>query len=441
MLAYRQVGEPPEYEGLSESLFQLYRIRTAQCLLVGDIAKCLPYTLETLRFNATAELNRKDDNSRGLWIMTGVIVRVAINMGYHRDPSQLSSISALQAEFRRRIWLTVASMDDMSSFGGGFPRMIPAIYSDTMEPRNLHDWELSFDENTTNLPPSKPLTDYTPVSYMIVKGRVFRALGRIADFNNNPALNSSYETVLEIDKALSEAHIQIPPYMRIHLEQDSDECPFDQTSKLAFSSLSVECMYHKGMCILHRKFIAKARFNSRFDLSRNRCITSALALLSCQRFLVPSWYQFSQSRQMLVLAAMVLFLELELRRRDSTDMQVSSSILYALERSCGFWKEARSSCEEASRIHQTIARMLSSFRDGPTNSSATAVTTTSPSHAMITPESFEDFPRPMLTSSPPQTTYDEKGFSLERDLFTMPNDMEIDWVGFFFFFFVSRNRD
>jgi hypothetical protein len=62
MLSYHQFDEPPEYEGISESLFQLYRQRTAQCLIIGDIAKCLPYTLETLRLNASAELNRKDDN-------------------------------------------------------------------------------------------------------------------------------------------------------------------------------------------------------------------------------------------------------------------------------------------------------------------------------------------------------------------------------------------
>ena len=156
MLSYHQFGEPPDYEGISESLFQLYRLRTAQCLIIGDIGKCLPYTLETLRFNATAELNRKDDSSRGLWIMTGVIVRAAINMGYHRDPSQSSSISILQAEYRRRVWLSVIGVDDMASFIVGFPRMMPEIYSDTMEPHNLHDWE--FSDDTTVLPPSTPLT-------------------------------------------------------------------------------------------------------------------------------------------------------------------------------------------------------------------------------------------------------------------------------------------
>jgi hypothetical protein len=273
MLSYLQFDEPPEYEGISESLFQLYRLRTAQCLIIGDIAKCLPYTLETLRFNATAELNRKDDNSRGLWIMTGVMVRAAINMGYHRDPPQSSSISILQAEYRRRVWLSVIGMDDMASFLVGFPRMMPAIYSDTVEPRNLHDWELS--DDTTVLPPSRPLTEPTPATYMIVKGRLFRALGRITDFNNTPSLGS-YDTVLEIDNSLHEAYQNFPPHLKVY----SSTGDFDSfKNKSDLSNLQLESMYHRGMCTLHRKFIAKGRLDPQYNLSRDRCISYLGAIL------------------------------------------------------------------------------------------------------------------------------------------------------------------
>ncbi|RYP78350.1 hypothetical protein DL771_000535 [Monosporascus sp. 5C6A] len=329
MLAYHQYGEPPEYEGISESLFQLYRMRTAQCLLSGDIAKCKPYTVEALRFNATAELNRKDDNRRGLWIMTGLVVRAAINMGYHRDPSQSPGISLLQAEYRRRIWLSVISMDDMTSFLGGFPRTTPALYSDTMEPRNLHDWELS--ENTTVLPPSRPLSEPTPATYLIVKGRLFRALGRVADFNSAPSLRS-YETVLEIDRAVYDAYQNFPPYMVVAPVRDNSGTVRDMTN---FSNLSLVGMYHKGMCILHRKFLAQGGIDGRFKFSRDRCISSALALLTFQQGLEPSFYRLSQTRQMLALAATILLLELELRRRvpDTEAVPESGVLLQALEKS------------------------------------------------------------------------------------------------------------
>lgn len=357
MLAYYQHGEPAEYEGISESLFQLYRMRTAQCLLSGDISKCLPYTVETLRFNATAELNRRDDNRRGLWIMTGVVVRAAINMGYHLDVSNSPEISVLQAEYRRRTWLSVISMDDMASFLGGFPRIGSAIYSDAKEPRNLHDWELS--EETAVVPPSRPLTEPTPATYLIVKGRLFCALGRVADVNSAPG-PVSYEKVLEVDRAVHDAYQSVPPHMQVASMIDDNDSP---TSVSHFSNLSLLCMYHKGMCMLHRKFLAKGRTEGHFKASRDRCISSALALLDFQSNLQPSFYRISQTRQMLTLAAMILFLELELRRKaPNTEVSPNTDlVLQALGQSCTRWAEAVGASDDARRVHEFLEGMLASF--------------------------------------------------------------------------------
>jgi hypothetical protein len=38
---YLNDDEPPEYEGTSHSLYELYRLRTAQCLMMGDIVRIL----------------------------------------------------------------------------------------------------------------------------------------------------------------------------------------------------------------------------------------------------------------------------------------------------------------------------------------------------------------------------------------------------------------
>ncbi|OJJ45233.1 hypothetical protein ASPZODRAFT_69864 [Penicilliopsis zonata CBS 506.65] len=350
MLSYHQFHEPEAYEGRSELLFQLYRIRTAQCLLAGDMAKCLPYTIETLRFNATAELNRKDDNRRGLWIMTGVIIRAAINMGYHRDAQHSSSISPLQAEYRRRVWLAVTSMDNMSSVQCGFPRSASTFYSDTKEPRNVHEWEMS--DEMTVLPPSRPLTEPTQVTYLIVKGRLTNALGRIADLNNSPRV--SYETVLDIDKTLHETYENFPSHMKVDKQRTNSS-----------SSISLASMYHKGMCTLHRRFMAKSgrRGNGQFRLSRNRCIESALAILGYQEILQPTWYEFAQARQVCVLAAMILFLELELRKRfpeEKTDDHNDAFLIHALEKSCSLWRDASKSCDEAGRVYDVLMNMMSS---------------------------------------------------------------------------------
>lgn len=360
MLAYYQHGEPPEYEGISGPLFQLYRMRTAQCLLSSDISKCLPYTVETLRFNATAELNRKDDNRRGLWIMTGVVVRAAINMGYHLDPSDSSGFSVLQAEYRRRTWLSVISMEDVASFLGGFPRTGSAICSNTKEPCNLHDWELS--EGTTILPPSRPLTEPTPTTYLIVKGRLFCALGRVAEINSAPS-PVSYETVLKVDRIVHDAYRSVPPHMKLASTIDLKE---SANSASHYSNLGLLCMYHRGMCILHRRFLARGRAEGHFNTSRDRCISSALALLDVQLSLRPYYYRISQIRQMLTLAAMILFLELELRRRapEVEAFPGNGILLQALEQSRGRWAESMGACDEGRKASEFLNGMLASFSAG-----------------------------------------------------------------------------
>ena len=68
--------------------------------------------------------------------------------------------------------------------------------------------------------------------------------------------------------------------------------------------------------MLHRRFLTKERTNQRFQVSRDRCISSAVALLDFQSGLQASFYRASQTRQMLTLAAMILFMELELRQKE-----------------------------------------------------------------------------------------------------------------------------
>ncbi|OIW30746.1 hypothetical protein CONLIGDRAFT_653517 [Coniochaeta ligniaria NRRL 30616] len=408
MLAYHQYGEPPEYEGTSETLSQLYRLRTAQCLQSGDISKCLPYTVEAMRLNATAELNRKDDMRRGLWIMTGVLVRTAINMGYHRDPSHSPGISVLKAEYRRRIWLSVMSMDDMASFVGGFPRMMMAVYSDTKEPRNLHDWELS--EETTVLPPSRPLTEWTSTTYLLLKGRLFKALGRVGDFSTSPGL-VSYDAVLEVDRALHDAYEEFPPHMKLEAVRVKGSLTIQ--ARADFARMSLLGMYHRGMCTLHRRYLAKSRVDSRYKLSRDRCISSALTTLSFQFDLETPWYKLAQTRHMLILAGMVLILELELRRKapDKDDAPDSNVLVQALEESCAGWAEATETCDEALRFHQFLVGMLAGFRPGAEADAESSQT--------VLPEVPFD-----LSGIPLQLDTPSGGLSFENDL----SNMDFDWT-------------
>ncbi|KAL5048576.1 hypothetical protein BDW71DRAFT_205274 [Aspergillus fruticulosus] len=347
-----------EYQGDAEERFNLYRLRTSQCLLLGDIAKCLPYTVETLRFNATAELNRKDDNSRGLWIMTGVIVRAAVNMGYHRDPEHTPAFSIAEGEYRRRVWLSVKSMDEVASFLSGFPRMTPAINSDTKEPLNVYEWELG--EGITRLPPSRPLSEPTSTTYMIVKGRVFHGLGGVIDFINGPCPDN-YARVIEIDQWLNNVWSNVPMHMKVDANDPKYSSP---RTPADYSKLQLACMYHHGICTLHRRFIRKHATYQPGEISRSRCLTSSLALLEYQRLLQPSWYTSFRTRQMLAPAAMSILLELAMRRSSPDEVAEveTSTLIQALRTSVSLWKSASSSCDEALKLHKILDNMLRSYQ-------------------------------------------------------------------------------
>jgi hypothetical protein len=423
MLSYNQFDdEPPEFEGMSESLFELYRLRTAQCLIIGDITKCLPYTVETLIHNAVAEHSRKDEAVRGHWMMASVVIRAAINMGYHRDPSRTSSVSVLQAELRRRVWYCVGLLDYGPSFYLGFPTMMSSIESDTMEPRNLHDWELS--EETTILPPSRPLAEFTPVTFLIVKERLFRALGRITDFNN--ALKPrSYEELLEIDASLQEAFQQVPAHMKLPGGTSaSGYCQSKSASTV--SMLQMNFMYHQGLCALHRKFLARGRADQRYKVSRDRCMSSALALLAQQYALhqesqskstTPYWYKVSQTRHFFILATMILCLDLEHRRRnqDTTSTPHYEVLINALERSCEIWEEAQHSSTEAMRVHHVLSSVLLNFEPAEERRLCNEVLAVERSMGMTQSEQEPQVSNPM---NPP----------FNHELLDTINGMDIDWV-------------
>lgn len=361
MLAYHQHGEPLDYEGLSESLFHLYRTRTAQCLLRGDIARCLPYTVETLRLNAIVELNRNEDNRRAVYITTGVLVRAAINMGYHRDPSHSADFTAFQAEYRRRVWSSVVSMDDMASFNVDFPRMIPSSFSDTTEPRNIYDWELS--EKTDILPESRPLSEATPVTFQIVKGRFLATLSRITDFNSSLHIGS-YDVVVDIDRALHHELESIPPHMKVILSGGDANIPHPSTDYLWYPNLQLVSYYHLGMCTLHKRFMVRVREDVRFKLSRERCVSSAVAFLSFQRNMDTSLYHLASARQTFALAPMLLFLEVELRKKDVDNdiLPDNDSLLKILEHAVAKWEEATHLCNETRKIYGILKTMLVGYQ-------------------------------------------------------------------------------
>jgi hypothetical protein len=153
------------------------------------------------------------DDQMNCYLMVGVAVRLALRMGLHRDSEKVAGkISSYQGELRRRIWNTIVQIDLLVSFHIGLPAMVQSIDSDTRFPRNLRDQD--FDEDTIELPPSRPETETTSMSYTIAKGRICHEFGKVAEQANRLSL-PRYDEVMSLDGLLNQAYAQVPPYFRI----------------------------------------------------------------------------------------------------------------------------------------------------------------------------------------------------------------------------------
>ena len=173
-----------------------FREKAVQCLVLARYTMGGPYVLETLITLLTGEFVIMKTGGTDGWLMVGMILHLAIRMGYHRDPDHFVGLSPFEGEMRRRVWSTILQLDLGLSLEIGLPRNATDTQIDTKQPRNLHDCD--FDEAIIQMPPPRLETEWTPVLPLIARGRLISALGLICDVNTatNPP---SYGEITKID--------------------------------------------------------------------------------------------------------------------------------------------------------------------------------------------------------------------------------------------------
>lgn len=324
MQSYIRNGDIPlEYQGALPALTDLYRIRTAQCLVLADIAKPVDGMIETLMLYTMIEYSLSRDGDMGTWLLSGTMLRVALQQGYHRDPSQHPNITPFQGEMRRRVWTALNQHEMLFSVLVGLPKFVKYAECDTEPPRNLHEEELY--EDMKELPPSRPLTEPTLVCYQVVKARIMRAYGSVIEFLHilKP---QPFEEVMRLDLNLMQTREIIPPHL---LLGTLEEMKHDKPSTI-MEKYILQLFYHKAIVVLHRKFWDAAPEGTppgKFYYSRKTCVASAVTLLDHQALMHEGcqpggpltemkWYNFVITTHDFLLAAMVICLDvMNLRRK------------------------------------------------------------------------------------------------------------------------------
>jgi hypothetical protein len=269
-------------EGLPDALgppaeaMTAFHKRATQCLILSRyFTSPGPYTIEALLVSQQFEFVRSKDARLGVWLMGGVIIRLALRMGYHRDPDAYPLITIHQGEIRRRIWALIIQLDALTSYQMGLPAIVQDLHCDTKPPRNLFDED--FGPGSTQLPPSRPETELTPILHVINKARLSSCFREIF---SRVLLGGSddYQEIMELHQRLTAAHESLSPRLRLGTLHDTVTVP----PHLLLRRCTLELLFQKCLCMLHRRHMTKSFTDPEFSLSRSLCVEAAMRILTVQ---------------------------------------------------------------------------------------------------------------------------------------------------------------
>jgi hypothetical protein len=351
---------------------------TAQCLIMADITQPITGMLETLILHIHAEYARSRDAEVGILISTGIIVRLAMRMGLHRDPGPYPGISIFQGEMRRRVWAAVRSIDLLFSAQAGLPPIVRPRDTNTEIPRNIYDDELF--EDMKILPPSRPETEATPTLFLINRTKLIYKLGEAVELADTLTC-SSYDDVMKLDAEARELHENISPHLKMRGMDESARDP----STLIMQRFTLDLLFLKIICILHRKYLSYARVQSRFAYSRKAVIEASMMLLrhqatlhrECQaggRLRNVKWFISSLTTVDFLLAAMIVSSDLYHTCRmaervspgspavDMYSLDQRDEMLEAIQIAVGIWDGLKDHSMEAYKAHTTLSVMLDELK-------------------------------------------------------------------------------
>lgn len=225
-----------------------------QSLILGDYSRGGPFAIEALCYYFLVEHARRRDADARNWSLCGLILRLALQNGYHREPSLFPNITPFEGELRRRVWMMLHYLDAVLAIQMGLPRLIKDEQCDTQPPHNLLDTD--FDEDTARLPNPRPDNEVTPIRWWLARSKIMTIVIQIADRRlvRTAALEGeehvcSCAGVSQMDALLRDTYESLPQSMKFtSLVHCLDNCPEDIAKQLV-TSIS----FQKGLIMLHHR--------------------------------------------------------------------------------------------------------------------------------------------------------------------------------------------
>ncbi|KAI8950807.1 hypothetical protein F4801DRAFT_547676 [Xylaria longipes] len=350
--------------------FKQYRGACGWALISGKYSQPGPFTLQAMVLYTEADFLGNRVSQMNCYLLCSTLIRLMLKMGLHRDPSTLPRITPYEGEMRRRMWNLAIQIDLLVAFHLGLPCMIHGIESDTALPRNLLDSD--FDENTTELPPSRPMTEYTPLTYPINKSRIARGFGLVARLSHSLTL-PTYAEIMRVDARIQDVWSTVPSFMKVKpLSESVTDAPMLVIQRFGLASL-----YQKSRCVLHRRYLVDPRPLKEHDYSRRTCLEAAVALLGYQNTMFEAtrpgallrqngWFLASLAINDFLLADMVVALAVQQQNESEdgldwmatcTPSVTKESLIEMLKHSYLIWVEMAVTvmdCRKAAAVVRTM---------------------------------------------------------------------------------------
>lgn len=211
------------------------------------------------------------------WISAGTLLRAAMMIGLHREPSLFPQIPALEAEIRRRLWATVLELTVQSALDSGMPPMISVHDYDCGMPSNIDDDQI--DESLEGLPPAKPMDVYTHTSGQLALAGHLPLRLQIVEGLNRLHSPISFLDALEMYKSLSGSCRSVSAKFQTFLAGDSTS---DSPTASAFQVKLLDQLSRRFLLSLHVPFVLQARSDLTYYYSRKVCLESSFFALSYQ---------------------------------------------------------------------------------------------------------------------------------------------------------------
>ncbi|KAF3765654.1 hypothetical protein M406DRAFT_255078 [Cryphonectria parasitica EP155] len=262
---HSNTSSPPKFHGMVSSAHKTAEEWIAACEewyrnQSHKHRRLIHYQIALLIYLAKRVNNIK---KKRYWTHAGLLTREGISLGLHRDPDVMigasRNISIFNQEMRRRLWATIQEFDFQAAFDNGLPTIISTLHMDAKPPRNINDDE--FDEDSTELPDSRPITEYTAASFHHLCRQSLPLRLELSRLLAGPPDNLDYEQVIRYTNEITQEIDALPCWdTSASMEEDGSPKPL-----LAYTLLHVQLRQY--IMPLHQPFLRMRKVNSKYQFS------------------------------------------------------------------------------------------------------------------------------------------------------------------------------